>query len=743
MFKFFKKDRPPYFQQLDQMDCGPTCLKMVSKYHGKDFPIQYLRDNCFIDRQGVSIRGLSDAAEKIGMRTMAVKASFDLLKNEAPLPCIAYWQQKHFVVIYDIIEGTDKKPTMVVVGDPATSLLTYTEKEFVKYWLEGTQSTEQEGFVLLLEPMPDFYKEDPTLVENKADYKFFFRYLIPFRRYIIQLLIGLFTGSLLTLIIPFLTQALVDFGINHQDLDFVYVILIAQIMLFIGKTSLEILRSWILMHVASRVNIYIVSDFLMKLMRLPISFFEARNMGDILQRIHDHEKIKKFLTSSSLDIAFSLFNLIIFAGILLFYSLTIFLVFLVFSVVYVVWVLNFLEKRKNLNYKSFHQLSANQSNEVQLITGMQEIKLNNTEKQKRWEWEKIQIQLFKIDIQGLRLRHYQNVGAAFINELKNIIISFIAAKQVIDGSLTLGMMLSVTYILGQLNSVLALFINFAGEAQDAKISLERSGEIHNREEEGEGNLDGTTFILPENKDIIFHNLHFRYGNPHSDYVLDNINLTIPYGKTTAIVGASGSGKTTLLKMLLKFYQAEIGEVRLGGMPLDQINTQLWRSKCGVVMQDGFIFSDTVARNIALSEENINKEKLFFAAEVANIKGFVENLPLNYNTKIGNEGLGLSQGQKQRILIARAVYKNPDFIFLDEATSALDANNEKEITEKLDSYCEGKTVVVIAHRLSTVKNAHQILVLNKGQVAEIGSHEELTKKRGLYYQLVKNQLELGS
>lgn len=743
MFRFFKKKRPPYFQQLDQMDCGPTCLKMVSKYHGKDFPIQYLRDNCFIDRQGVSIRGLSDAAEKIGMRTMAVKASFDLLKNEAPLPCIAYWQQKHFVVIYDIIQGNGKTPNTVLVGDPATSLITYTEKEFVKYWLEGSQATEQEGFVLLLEPTPDFYKEDPANVENKANYQFFFRYLIPFKRYIIQLLIGLFTGSLLTLIIPFLTQALVDFGINHQDLGFVYIILIAQIMLFIGKTSLEILRSWILMHVASRVNIYIVSDFLMKLMKLPISFFEARNMGDILQRIHDHEKIKKFLTSSSLDIAFSLFNLIIFAGILLFYSLTIFLVFLVFSIVYVVWILNFLEKRKNLNYKSFHQLSANQSNEVQLITGMQEIKLNNTEKQKRWEWEKIQIQLFKIDIQGLRLRHYQNVGAAFINELKNIIISFIAAKQVIDGSLTLGMMLSVTYILGQLNSVLALFINFAGEAQDAKISLERSGEIHSREEETEGNLDGTAFILPENKDIIFHNLHFRYGNPHADYVLDNINLTIPYGKTTAIVGASGSGKTTLLKMLLKFYQPEIGEVRLGGMPLDQINTQLWRSKCGVVMQDGFIFSDTVARNIALSEENINKEKLFFAAEVANIKDFVENLPLNYNTKIGNEGLGLSQGQKQRILIARAVYKNPDFIFLDEATSALDANNEKEITEKLDRYCDGKTVVVIAHRLSTVKNAHQILVLNKGKIAEVGSHEALTQKRGLYYQLVKNQLELGS
>ncbi|TAH20952.1 MAG: peptidase domain-containing ABC transporter [Cytophagales bacterium] len=743
MLNFFKRNKPPYFRQLDQMDCGPTCLKMVSKYHGRDFPIQYLRDNCFIDRQGVSIRGLSDAAEKIGMRTMAVKASFDLLKNEAPLPCIAYWQQKHFVVIYDIIEGNGKKPTTIVVGDPATSLLTYTENEFVKYWLEGTQSMEQEGFVLLLEPTPDFYKEDPLIVENKADYKFFLRYLIPFRRYIIQLLIGLFTGSLLTLIIPFLTQALVDFGINHQDLGFVYVILIAQIMLFIGKTSLEILRSWILMHVASRVNIYIVSDFLMKLMRLPISFFEARNMGDILQRIHDHEKIKKFLTSSSLDIAFSLFNLIIFAGILLFYSVTIFLIFIVFSIVYVTWVINFLEKRKNLNYKSFNQLSANQSNEVQLITGMQEIKLNNTEKQKRWEWEKIQIQLFKIDIQGLRLRHYQNVGAAFINELKNIIISFVAAKQVIDGSLTLGMMLSVTYILGQLNSVLALFINFAGEAQDAKISLERSGEIHSREEEEEGNLDGTAFILPENKDIIFHNLHFRYGNPHSDYILDKINLTIPYGKTTAIVGASGSGKTTLLKMLLKFYQAEIGEVRLGGMPLDQINTQLWRSKCGVVMQDGFIFSDTVARNIALSEENINKEKLFFAAEVANIKDFVESLPLNYNTKIGNEGLGLSQGQKQRILIARAVYKNPDFIFLDEATSALDANNEKEITEKLDDYCMGKTVVVIAHRLSTVKNAHQILVLNKGKIAEIGSHEELTKKRGLYYQLVKNQLELGS
>ncbi len=743
MFNFFKKDKPPYFQQLDQMDCGPTCLKMVSKYFGKNVPIQHLRDICYIDRQGVSIRGLSDAAEKIGMRTIVAKASIDLLRDDAPLPCIAYWQQKHFVVIYDIKKGKGKKPDTVLVGDPATSLITYTDKEFVKYWLQGSQSPEQEGFVLLLEPTPDFYKEDPSIVENKANYKFFFNYLFPFKRYIVQLLIGLFTGSLLTLTIPFLTQALVDFGINHQDLDFVYTVLIAQLMLFIGKTSLDILRSWILMHVASRVNIYIVSDFLMKLMRLPISFFEARNMGDILQRIRDHEKIKKFLTSSSLDIAFSLFNLVIFAGILLFYSFTIFAVFIVFSIIYVVWIINFLEKRKNLNYKSFNQLSANQSNEVQLITGMQEIKLNNTEKQKRWEWERIQIQLFKIDIQGLKLRHYQNGGAAFINELKNIVISFIAAKQVIDGSLTLGMMLSVTYILGQLNSVLVLFINFADEAQDAKISLERSGEIHNKEEEKEGDLSGQTFILPDNKDIVFHNLHFRYGNPHADFILNKIDLVIPYGKTTAIVGASGSGKTTLLKMLLKFYQPEIGEVRLGRMSLDEINTQLWRSRCGVVMQDGFIFSDTVARNIALSEETIDKEKLLFAADVANIKEFIENMPLNYNTKIGSEGLGLSQGQKQRILIARAVYKNPDFIFLDEATSALDANNEKEITEKLDKYCDGKTVVVIAHRLSTVKNAHQILVLDKGQIAEIGSHEDLTRRRGLYYQLVKNQLELGS
>jgi ATP-binding cassette, subfamily B, bacterial len=744
MFNFFKKNKPPYFQQLDQMDCGPTCLKMVAKYYGKNFPIQYLREICYIDRQGVSVRGLSDAAEKIGMRTMSVKASFELLRDEAPLPCIAYWQQKHFVVIYDIIKGKGNKPDTVIVGDPATSLLTYTSKEFVKYWLQGQQTEEQEGFVLLLEPTPTFYeREEKKQVEGKIDYQFFLGYLRPFRHYIVQLFLGLFTGSLLTLVLPFLTQALVDFGINHQDLGFVYTVLIAQLMLFVGKTSLDIIRSWLLMHISSRVNIHIVSDFLMKMMRLPISFFEARNLGDILQRIQDHDKIKHFLTASSLEIIFSSFNLLIFAAILLFYSPLIFLIFVIFSIGFVSWISYFLSKRRNLNYKSFNQRATNRSNEVQLVTGMQEIKLNNVEKQKRWEWERNQIQLFKIETQGLRLRNYQNVGAAFLNELKNIIISFIAAQQVIEGTITLGVMLSITYILGQLNSVLALFINFADDAQDAKISLERSSEIHNREEETEGDLSGTTFILPENKDIVFHNLHFRYGNPHSDYILDKIDLTIPYGKTTAIVGASGSGKTTLLKMLLKFYQPEMGDIRLGNMPLEQINTHLWRSKCGVVMQDGFIFSDTVARNIALSEETIDKEKLFFAADVANIKDFIESLPLNYNTKIGNEGVGLSQGQKQRILIARAVYKNPDFIFLDEATSALDANNEKEITEKLDRYCDGKTVVVIAHRLSTVKNAHQILVLNKGKIAEIGTHEELTAKRGLYYQLVKNQLELGS
>jgi ATP-binding cassette subfamily B protein len=568
-----------------------------------------------------------------------------------------------------------------------------------------------------------------------------FSYIRPYRRFIVQLFVGLLVGSILQLIFPFLTQSIVDKGINARNLDFVYLVLIAQLMLFVSQTSVEFIRSWIFLHISTRVNISLISDFLIKLLKLPIGFFDSKMIGDIMQRIGDHGRIENFLTSASLNILFSMINLVIFGVVLAIYDMTIFLVFFLASLFYVAWVVVFMKKRRELDFKRFAQLSDNQSNLIQLITGIQEIKLNNCEKQKRWGWERIQAKLFRVNVKSLSLGQYQQSGALFINQLKNIFISFYAAKGVIDGDMTLGMMMAVQYIIGQLNSPIEQLIGFMHALQDAKISLERLSEIHQKDDEerpsGEQISD-----LPVGLPLVVRDLSFHYEGPHSERVLHEINLTIPAHKVTAIVGMSGSGKTTLIKLFLGFYPPTKGEIRVGDYPLGSISQRAWRQRCGVVMQDGFIFSDTISRNIAVSDESIDRERLQKAVQVANIGDLIESLPLGYNTKIGMEGHGLSQGQKQRILIARAVYKNPDYLFFDEATNALDANNERVIMENLGQFFAGRTVVVVAHRLSTVRDADQIVVLEKGQVVELGTHTELTAKRGAYYQLVKNQLELG-
>ena len=738
----------PFFHQPDAMDCGPTCLRMIAKHYGKSYSIETLRERSYITREGVSLLGTSDAAESIGFRTMGVKISFKQLVDEIPLPCIAHWKQKHFVVIYKITPpksplkgGQGGKGYTIHLADPAQGLVKVPENEFKNCWLSTKSDGEEKGICLLLEPTPDFYaaKDEKP---NKSSFGFMFQYVRPYRKLIIQLLLGLLAGSLLSLIFPFLTQSIVDYGISNRDIAFVYLVLIAQLMLFIGQTAIEFIRGWILLHISTRVNISLISDFLIKMMKLPIRFFDSKMIGDIMQRIGDHSRIQNFLTSTSLNILFSVFNLVIFGAILAFYNLKIFLVFLIGSGLYAFWIVMFMKKRKELDYRRFSQLSNNQGNLIQLIQGMQEIKLNNCEKQKRWEWERIQAALFRVNVKGLALNQYQQSGSVFINQVKNIIISFIAAASVINGQLTLGMMMAVQYIIGQLNSPVEQMIGFMQAAQDAKISLERLGEIHNKEDE-ENPDESKQTDLPEQKDIQISGLSFQYEGPHSEMVLDNIQLDIPENKVTAVVGISGSGKTTLVKMMLGFYPPVKGEILIGGSRLENFSQRMWRQKCGVVMQDGFIFSDTIAKNIAVSDEKVDKEKLLNAVKVANIKDFIESLPLAYNTKIGADGHGLSQGQKQRILIARAVYKNPEYIFFDEATNALDANNERVIMENLDEFFKGKTVVVVAHRLSTVKNADQIVVLEKGKVAEIGTHKELTAKKGAYYELVKNQLELGN
>jgi ATP-binding cassette subfamily B protein len=740
----------PFYKQLDAMDCGPTCLKMVAEFYGKNYSLQNLRAKSFITRSGVSMLGISDAAEAIGFRTMGVKASLEKLAEENPVPFIAHWKQSHFVVVYKIkkvrlthsvAQSDTVSKYKVYVSDPAHGLITYTGDEFKKHWATTKQDGEDVGVVLLLEPTPAFY-ESKGDEHKRSSFTFLLQYLRPHKKFLVQLALGMLLGSLLQLIFPFLTQSIVDVGINTQNLNFVYLVLIAQLVLFIARMATDFIRGWILLHISTRINISLISDFLIKLMKLPVGFFDTKLIGDLMQRIGDHRRIENFLTSETLNILFSFFNLVVFGAVLAFYSWSIFFIFLTGSVLYILWILLFMKKRRELDYKRFQQSADNQSNLFQLITGMQEIKLNNCEKQKRWEWERIQARLFKVSVKGLALSQYQQAGSVFFNEGKNILITVVAATSVIKGDMTLGMMMAVQYITGQLNSPISQMITFMQSMQDAKISMERLGEIHEKPDEED--LEHPKLSdLPEQKDINIENLDFQYEGPHSPKVLDAINLTIPQNKITAIVGASGSGKTTLIKLLLGFYPPVEGKIYVGKTGLENFSQRMWREKCGVVMQDGYIFSDTIANNIAVSDESVDRQKLLEAVKVANIQSFVEELPLAYNTKIGQEGSGISQGQKQRMLIARAVYKNPEYIFLDEATNALDANNEKVIMENLNEFFKGRTVVVVAHRLSTVKNADQIVVLDKGKIVETGTHKELAALKGKYYELVKNQLELGN
>ena len=551
--------------------------------------------------------------------------------------------------------------------------------------------------------------------------------------------LGLFSVSLLQLIFPFLTQSVVDIGIQNKNMHFLYLVLVGQLFVFLGRTLIEISRGWILLHLSTRINISLVSDFLIKLMKLPIAFFDSKMTGDIMQRIGDHSRIEQLLTNQSLNVLFSAFNFLIFGTVLAIYSLPILGIFLVGTVLYFVWVSFFMKKRADLDHKRFSQMSEEQSKVMELIQGMQEIKLHNAERNKRWAWENLQVRLFKLQIKGLRLEQIQGNGANIINELKNILVSFLAAKLVIEGSLTLGMMLSISYIIGQLNAPVAQFMSFIYAYQDAKISIERLSEIHNKEDEEPEGSDYVNYI-PENHTISMQNMSFCYPGMYENVITD-LDLVMPANKVTAIVGSSGSGKTTLMKMLLRFYEPSQGEILLDSTQLNAISQHTWREHCGSVMQDGFIFSDTIANNIAVGDEIVDKDKLLHAVKVANIREFIESLPLSYNTKIGAEGMGISGGQKQRILIARAVYKNPDFLFFDEATSALDAKNERVIMENLQAFFKGKTTVVIAHRLSTVQNADQIVVLEGGKIVEIGTHLELVELGGVYFSLVKNQLQL--
>ena len=732
-----------HFHQLNVMDCGPACLQMVSQHYGKHYRLETLRERCFITREGVSMLGIADAAETIGFRTTGVRTSIAELAGQQPFPCIVHWNQNHFVVLYDIRRSRRTGRRVFCVADPASQLVRYSEEEFDKCWCSTTSARgERLGVALLLTPTPDFSTiADEPEHSTRRDLLFFGRYLLPHRRAFVQLILGMLLGMALQLAAPFLTQAMVDVGIGRRNLGFITLILLAQLGLFVSQLLVGFIRSWVSLHTNARIDIALISDFLMKLMRLPLRYFDTKMTGDIMQRIGDHARIKGFLMGNAVSILFSMANFVIFGAILAYYHWPILVIFLIGNSLYVVWVLAFMKYRRELDIRRFNQSAAEQSNVIQLIQGMQEIKLNNCERQKRWEWERIQVRLFRISVKGLTIGQIQEAGSVFFTQSTHILISFIAAKAVVEGQMTLGMMMSLTYIIGQVSAPIGQFIGFAQSLQDAKISLERLNEVHGERDE-EQTADGQLDELPERHDIEVDDVTFSYSGADRDYALEHVSLIIPQHKVTAIVGASGSGKTTLVKLLLGFYEPQRGHIRVGRTPLTLINPHVWRAAVGSVMQDGFIFSDTIAHNIAVADERVDARRLRHAVEVANIGDFIQDLPLGYSTKIGMEGNGISQGQRQRLLIARAVYKNPDFIFFDEATNALDANNEHAIMEHLEEFYHGRTVVIVAHRLSTVRNADNIIVLDKGHVVEQGTHEQLTAKRGAYYTLVRNQLEMG-
>lgn len=731
----------PFYKQHDAMDCGPACLKIITSFYGMDFHISDIRKLCDVTKNGTSIIEINNAACKIGFKTAVVSLDLKKLISIDVLPCIAYWNSNHYVVLYKIrkrLSLAKKKPEyLYYVSDPSIGLLKYSEKEFKRFWCNQNLLNFQ-GVLLLLEPTSTLRNYHGTPIA-RFNYKLILKHIKPYKTYLVLVIWTMLLSSVFSLILPLFTQSLVDIGISEGNKGFVLTMLIAQVFLAFGQMINDFLRSWTNMHISTRLNLSLVSKFLSKLMRLPLSFIDKKHFGDIMQRIKDTNRIQYFLTDTIMSFIIAIISFCVYCVIITSYNIRILIAFVIGSLLYIFWVSSFLKMRKSLDYEYFHISASNQNNMLEIIGGLQEIKLNVCEKQKRWRWEQIQSQLYHISIKNLSLKQIQQIGSVFIEQSKKMIISFIAANSVITGEMTLGMMMALQYILGQLNAPVMQIMSFIQETQDAIISLERVNDIYSEDDETPDTLNRSSYI-DKNSEIEIKRLFFKYSKKEP-YVLNDLNLKIPANKVTAIVGGSGSGKTTILRLVLGLYQPTAGCIYLGEQNILSYNLAEWRKSCGVVMQNGYIFSETIADNISLGDENPDYEKIVESAKKAHIDEFIQRLPLKYETVIGSNGLGLSVGQKQRILIARAIYKDSKFLFLDEATNSLDANNEKFIMEDLYKLFKGKTVLIIAHRLSTVKRADNIVVLENGCIVEEGKHDDLILRQSYYYNLIKNQLEL--
>ncbi len=729
------------YRQPDSMDCGPTCLRIIAKYYGKSCSLQYLREHSFITREGVTMLGLSEAAENIGFRTLGAKITLDDLADNMPLPCILHWNQNHFVVCYGVRgKGTRRK---FLIADPGIGKVSYNDREMRKHWLSGMLEGNDVGLVMQIEPGTNFYdipEETNPKDGSQRGLRYFLKYILPFRKQIAELLVGALVVMMLSYCTPFLSQSMVDIGIKNRDLNFIVLIMVVQIIIALSQTVLQFVQSWISLRMNTLININLVEDYLKKLTRMPLYFFETKTLGDILQRIGDHSRIKSFLMNNLVDMFFSVGTFLVFGTVLSIYNGQIFAVFIIGNGLYVLWTLLFMKYRRELDYKSFEQSAKLQNNMVQFFDGLPEIKMNGIERSKLWEWEHLQAGMYKISMRALRIGQIQSSGSLFFSTTTNIFVSYISARMVVTGEITLGMMMSLSFIIGQVAGPIGSFVRFAHSWQDAKISLERLNDINGQVDELT-NMEGMLSEF-DNGDITLDHVSYSYSGDRNQLALNEVSLIIPKGKVTAIVGASGSGKSTLMKLLQGFYKPLEGRIMIGKIPLQMIRPQTWRKRIGAVMQDGFIFTDTIAHNIGMEADKIDNRRLYEATSKANLLDYITLLPNNFNTKIGREGIGLSQGQKQRILIARTLYKNPDYVFLDEATNALDANNEGQIMANLLDFFSGKTLVVVAHRLSTVRGADNIIVLDRGRIVEQGTHDQLIQLGGYYYSLIKNQLELN-